>query len=246
MTIDLDRALERVLAEGDEWQSWRALRVGGDDAGPLPQVPGQNSLGAFGGPADRLSPGATGRALCHLEIMGARSEPAAVIAADWLEAVRTPAGAWLDAPDEVPGILDDYAGGRVWATAAASCALLAVGRNPGSRSVELLRGEADQEGHFPGGTYPTFAAAAALWLAEGAGSETAEWALRWTREWAEDWWGPPELISALTFWAAARIPADHPSVEAFLDGLHGDAPREGWADLEATLRALEVIAHFEG
>ncbi|MGH2749801.1 MAG: hypothetical protein ACRDK3_02835 [Actinomycetota bacterium] len=245
MSLDVERALERVLAEGDEWRAWRALHLAGDQPGALPSIPGQDATGGFTGPTGRLSPGVTGLALCHLKLIGLSKEPAAVVAADWLQTARTPAGAWLDAPDDVPGLLEDYAAGRVWATAVASCALLAVGRDPGPRALDLLRSEADQEGKFTGGAYPTFAAASAYWAAEGPRSETAEWALRWSREWAEEWWGPTERSSALIFWAAAGVPSDHPSVDGFLEELKADAPREGWSDLEITLRTLELIAHSE-
>ena len=169
----------------------------------------------------------------------------AVVAADWIEAARTPAQAWLDAPDDVPGVIDDHAAGRVWATASASCALMATGRDPGPRALDLLRSEADQEGHFTGGAYPTFASAGVYWLAEGPRSETAEWALRWAREWSEEWWGPAEQTSALTFWLAAGVPIEHPSVDGFLEELKSDAPPEGWSDLELTMRALELMAYTE-
>lgn len=246
VSIDLDLALERVLAEGDEWQSWRALRLGGDEAGPPPKIPAQDELGAFIGPGGRHSPGATGEALCHLKIIGLGSSPAATIAGDWLEDARTPAKAWLDAPDEVPGELDTAAGSRVWATASAACGLLAVGRDPGPRAIELLRAEADLEGRFTGGAYPTFAAAGAYWLAEGARTEMAEWALRWAREWQEDWWGPWEHATALTFWGAAVLPPEHASVEIFLDSLRNVSPGEGWPDdLGLTLRTLELFSFFE-
>ena len=245
MTIDSGASLERALDEGDEWQSWRALRLSGDDPGALPAPPAQDDEGAFVGPGERPSPGATGEALCHLVILGLGDSGPAAIAADWLEAARTPAQAWLDAPDEVPGELDSYGGGRVWATASASAGLLAVGRDPGPRAMDLLRGEADTEGRFTGGAYPTFAAAAAYWLAEGPKTEMAEWALRWAREWEAEWWGPWERATALTFWSAAGVPMEHPTVDGFLDGLREDAPPTGWPDLGLTLRALELIAFLE-
>jgi hypothetical protein len=245
MSLEMERALERVLTEGDEWRAWRALRLAGDDPGPLPSLPGQDETGGFIGPTGRLSPGATGLALCHLKVIGVEREPAAVVAGDWIEAARTPAQAWLDAPDDVPGVIDDHAAGRVWATASAACALPAIGRDPGPRALDLLRSETDQEGHFTGGTYPTFAAAGAYWLAEGPRSEIAEWALRWAREWADDWWGPAEHIAAVTFWLAAGIPVEHPSIEGFLEELRTEAPGEGWSDLEMTMRALELIANSE-
>lgn len=244
MTIDAGLALERVLSDGNEWQSWRALRLAGDDPGPLPPPPGQDAVGGWAGPTGRLSPGATGLALCRFRLIGVEDAPAAVIGADWLDSTQTPAGAWLDAPDDVPGVIDDFGAGRVWATSSSACALLAVGRDPGTRAFELLRSEADQEGHFTGGAYPTYAAAGAYWLAEGARSETAEWALRWTREWADEWWGPQERVAALVFWAAAGVPPEHPSVEEFLDDLTGGAPAAGWTNPELTVSALEVIRHF--
>jgi hypothetical protein len=245
MAIDRDLALERVLGAGDEWQSWRALRLSGEDPGAAPSIPGQDEAGGYFGPAGRVSAGATGEALCHLVVLGMGDSPPAVVAADHLEATRTPAQAWLDAPDEVPGVLDTPAAGRVWATASAACGLRAVGRDPGPRAMDLLRGEADLEGRFTGGAYPTFAAAGAYWLAEGPKTEMAEWALRWAREMPEEWWGPWERASALTFWGAAGIPLEHPSVEDFVDRLRDDAPPEGWDDeLGLTLRALELIAHF--
>ncbi len=243
MSIDVERALERVLTEGDEWRTWRALHVVGDDPGALPSIPGQDEIGGFVGPTGRLSPGATGLALCHLKLIGVDGYPAGVIAGDWIEAARTPAQAWLDAPADVPGVIDDHAAGRVWATTSAACALMATTRDPGPRALDLLRSEADQEGNFTGGAYPTFAAAGAFWLAEGPRSETAEWALRWAREWSEDWWGPAEHASALIFWIAAGVPIEHPSVDGFLDELGSDAAPEGWSDLELTLRALELLAH---
>src|SRR5680860_483984 len=148
MSLDVEQALERVLAEGDEWRAWRALHLAGDDSGALPQIPGQDATGGFKGPTGRLSPGATGRALCHLKLIGVAKEPAGVVAADWIEEARTPAQAWLDAPDDVPGLIDDHAAGRVCATAPASCALMAPGRDPAPRALDLLRSETDQEGHF--------------------------------------------------------------------------------------------------
>lgn len=243
MTFDRDRSLELVMSAGDEWQSWRALRLSGDDPGEMPPIPDQDPLGGFSGPSGRLSPGATGAALCHLKVGSLGSSGPAVVAADWLIEARTPAQAWLDAPDDVPGSLDSAAGGRVWATAAAACGLLAVGRDPGARSIELLRGEADQSGRFTGGAYPTFAAAGAYWMAEGPKTEMAEWALRWARERLEDEvWEAQELVDALIFWSAAGIPSEHLSVEMFAETLRTTAPDEGWPeDLELTLRAAEVL-----
>ena len=247
MAIDRDLALEHVLSTGDEWQSWRALRLGGDAAGPLPALPDQDGEGGFLGPSGRgVSVGATGEAICHLVILGLDVSGPATIAADWLLEARTPAEAWLDAPDEVPGTLDDPAGGRVWATAAAVCALLSLDRDPGDRAIGLLRGEADQRGRFTGGAYPTFAAAGAYWLAEGPKTEMTEWALRWAREQSDDTgWGPWERATALTFWGAARIPAEHLSVETFAEMLRSEAPTEGWReDVELTMRSLEALEFF--
>ena len=245
--IDRGAALASVMERGDEWQSWRALRLDGDTSNDLPEIPSQDGEGGFVGRTGRPSAGMTGEMLCLLATLGLRDSGAAAIAADWLESARTPAQAWLDSPDDVPGEIDDPAAGRVWATASAACGLLVAGRDPGPRALTLVRGEADSEGRFSGGAYPTFAAAAAFWLGEGPQTETAEWALRWTREWNEEWWGPWEWVTALTYWAAAGIPPDHPSVEAFLDLLVEGAPVEGWPDdVELTLRTLEISAHLGG
>ena len=246
--IDIDLALEHVLASGDEWQSWRALRLGGEAPGDIPSITDQDGEGGFIGPSGaRPSPGATGEALCHFVVLGLDVSGPATIAADWLIEARTPAEAWLDSPDDVPGELDDPAGGRVWATASASCALLAVARDPGARAIALLRGEADQSGHFTGGAYPTFAAAGVYWQAEGPKTEMAEWALRWARERVdEDGLGSWDFVGALTFWGAAGIPLEHLSVDRFIDALKAAAPEEGWAqDIELTLRTLEVLNFYE-
>jgi hypothetical protein len=243
VSINSDLALERVLSEGDEWQSWRALRLSGEDMGEPPAVPAQADDGSFAGPAGRASPGATGLELCLLVTIGLGASRPAARAATWLEEVRTPAQAWLDPPDAVPGEIDVPAAGRVWATASAACALLAMGRDPGPRAIALLRGEADQQGRFTGGAYPTFAAAGAYWLAEGPKTEMAEWALRWAREAQEEWWGPPERVAALTIWSAAGIPPEHPSVDMFVEDLTAVGPPAGWPDdLELTLRTLELLA----
>ena len=242
MTIERASALDVILSEGDGWQSWRATRLSGGETGEPPSVPAQDGEGGFIGPGGRPSPGATGEGLCHLALLGLRDSGQAAIAADWLEDARTPAGAWLDGPDEVPGELEGAATARVWATASASCGLLVGGRDPGPRAINLLRGESDQAGRFTGGGYPTFAAAGAYWVAEGPKSETAEWALRWSREESDGWWGPWERATALTFWLAAGIPAEHPTVELFLDELAQEAPESGWADdLGLTLRTLELL-----
>ena len=245
--IDRDAALAAIIEHGNEWLSWRARRLRDEDPGEIPEIPAQDAEGGFVGPSGRTSPGATGEALCHLALLDAIASGPAAIAADWLMEARTPAGAWLDSPDDVPGEIDDPAAGRVWASAAAACGLLIAGRDPGARVLTLLRGEADSEGRFSGGAYPTFAAAAAYWVAEGPQTETAEWALRWTREWREDWWGPWEFVTALTFWSAAGIPPDHPSVDVFVDDLIEAAPSDGWSDdPELTLRALELLDHAGG
>lgn len=237
-----DPVLERVRSEGDEWQSWRAQRLSGAAAPDPPAIPAQDDVGGFIGPGGRPSPGATGEALCHLKLLGLGRSGQAAVAADWLEDMRTPAGAWLDAPDEVPGDLEGAATARVWATASAVCGLLVAGRDPGTRALDLLRGESDQLGRFTGGGYPTFAAAGAYWLAEGPRSEIAEWALRWAREEGEAWWGPWERATALTFWLGAGIPVGHPSVERFLEELADEAPGGGWTDdLGLTLRTLELL-----
>ena len=239
--IDRRAALASVMGSGDEWQRWRAIRLEGEAPSEMPAIPAQDGEGGYVGPTGRTSPGATGEGLCHLAIIGLADSGAATIAADWLEEARTPAQAWLDSPDDVPGEVDDPAAGRVWATASGACGLLVAGRDPGPRALTLVRGEADSEGGFTGGAYPTFAAAAAFWRGEGPQNETAEWALRWTREWAEEWWGPWEWVTALIFWGAAGIPPDHPSVDSFLDSLVDAAPPGGWPDdVELTLRALEV------
>lgn len=245
MAIDGDAGLERVLSSGDEWQSWRGLRLTGTDAGAMPAIPYQDGAGAFLGPGGRPSAGATGEGLCHLKLLGLGASGSAAVAADWLEEARTPAAAWLDSPDEVPGVLDTPGAGRVWATAAATCGLLVVGRDPGARAIDLLRGESDMDGRFTGGAYPTFAAAAAYWLAEGPETEIAEWGLRWARETNEDWWGPWERATALTFWAAAGMPLEHASVDGFLDALRAEAAPDGFGDdLGLTLRTLEIVAHY--
>lgn len=231
---------------GNEWQSWRALRLTGDVPVDAPAPSLQDATGGFEGPGGRVSPGATGEALCHLAVLGLAASAPAVIAGDWLEEVRTPAGAWLDPPSEVPGMVAEAAAGRVWATAAAACGLLAVGRDPGPQAVSLVGTEADSEGRFTGGTYPTFAAAGMFWLAQGPRTEMAEWALRWAREWDEEWWGPWEFVTALIFWGAARIPGENTSVELFLDRLVEAPGPAGWPDdPELTLRALEVRYHFD-
>lgn len=242
MTLDPAAALERVLARGDEWQSWRALRLSREAPGDVPPIPYQDDEGGFIGPGGRPSPGATGEGLCHLVLLGLADSGAAAIAADWLEEARTPALAWLDSPEEVPGELDNPAASRVWATAAASCGLMAAGRDPGPRAMGLLRGEADSAGRFTGGGYPTFAAAGAFWLAEGPKTEMAEWGLKWAREADEEWWGPWERATALTFWVAAGIPLENATVEAFAEALRDDAPDAGWDDdLGLTLRTLELF-----
>lgn len=244
--LELDAALETVLSNGDEWQSWRALRIAGEGPPQPPTPNGQDEEGAFIGPSARPSAGATGEGICHLVVIGAGSSGPAAIAADWLEGARTPAAAWLDAPGDVPGELDTPGGARVWATASATCGLLAAGRDPGPRAIDLLRGESDLEGRFTGGAYPTFAAAGAYWLAEGAKTEMAEWALRWAREADEEWWGPWELATALTFWAAAGVPAEHATVETFIEKLQMASAPAGWADdLGLTLRAVELVTYFE-
>jgi hypothetical protein len=245
MSIDPSLALERVLSEGDEWQSWRALRIGGDAQGDPPAIPAQDEEGAFIGAAGGASPGATGEALCHLVLLGLSDSGEAAIAADWLESARTPAQAWLDAPQEVPGELDHPGAARVWATASATCGLLAQGRDPGERSMMLLQGEASSDGRFTGGAYTTFAAAGAFWLARGPKSEMAEWALRWARESGDDWWAGWEWATGLTFWAAAGVPPEHPTVDAFLEELRTEPDAEGWPDdLGLTLRALELLSYF--
>lgn len=245
MTLDLDAALERVLDEGDEWLAWRALRLSGDAPAEMPWIEGQDDAGGFVGPAGSVSPGATGEGLCQLALLGLSDSGPAVIAADWLDEARTPARAWLDRPDDVPGLLESPAAARVWATASASCGLLAVGRDPGARAIDLLRGEADMEGRFTGGAYPTFAAGGVYWLAQGPKTEMAEWALRWAREEQDDSWGAWEWGTALRFWAAARVPAEHLSVEIFLDSLKSSAESRGFEDLELTLLALELVHYFE-
>jgi hypothetical protein len=244
--IDFDIALESVLTNGDEWQCWRALRLSGDSLPPMPHVSGQDDDGSFSGAGGTPSAGATGEGLCLLLLLELGTTPAAVIAADWLEDRRTPAEAWLERPEDVPGEVIVTGGGRVWATASATCALLAAGRDPGRRPLDLLRGEADLQGGFTGGAYPTFAAAAAFWIAEGPKTEMSEWGLRWSRETAETWWGPWEWVTALTFWGAARVPSEHPSVDQFLDELRDAGKGSGWPeDVELTLRALEMMSFFE-
>jgi len=242
---DIDLVLQHVLEVGDEWQSWRALRLSGEDAGDPPRVPAQDDEGGFIGPTGAASSGATGEGLCHLVVMDLRGSGAAAIAADWLEEARTPAEAWLDSPSEVPGELDSPAGARVWATASAACGLMAAERDPGRRALMLLRGEAHNSGRFTGGAYATFAAAGAFWQADGRKSEMAEWALRWAREPDDDWWGPWERASALTFWAAAGIPPEHPTLEMFIAELQEEMPPEGWRDdVGLTLRTLELLSFF--
>ncbi|MPZ69859.1 MAG: hypothetical protein GEU71_10045 [Actinobacteria bacterium] len=245
MTIRKESALLAVMSAGDEWQSWRALRLAGDDPGPMPPIPYQDEIGAFFGPGGSPSPGGAGEALCHLKILGLGSSGPAVVAADWLMEMRTPAEAWLDRPDEVPGFVDDPGVARVWATASAACGLMAVGRDPGPRSVRLLRGEGELEGSFTGGAYPTFAAASLYWMVEGPKTEMAEWGLRWIRENTEEWWGEWERATALTFFGAAGIPAEHATVDQLLDELLGGLPEDGAEDLGLTLRALELSRHFE-
>ena len=247
MTIALDLATELVLERGNEWQAWRALRLTSEEPGEVPPIPDQDEVGGFIGPSGLPSTGATGEALCHLKVLGLADSGAAALASDWLSDARTPAGAWLDRPEEVPGEFENPGVARVWATASSCCGLLAVGESPGERALMLLRGEADNDGRFTGGGYTTFAAAGAYWLAAGPKSEMSEWALRWAREVGEEWWGPWEWATGLTFWAAAEIPGEHPSVEMFIESLQDAAPAEGWSDdLGLTLRTLELVRSLQG
>lgn len=239
--LDISVALEALGRPEDPWHSWRIDRLKGRK-GPVPSIPYQDDLGGCIGPSGSPSPGATGEFLCHMRLLDLAEEAPAVIAADWLEEMRTPAMAWLDRPDDVPGELDTIGGSRVWATASAACGLAAVGRDPGGRAFDLLRGEADAAGRFTGGAYPTFAAAGAYWLQSGPMNEMSEWALRWCREDDEEWWAGWEWATALTFWLAAGIPSEHPTVETAVDRLMDDASERGWPDDGAlTLRALELL-----
>lgn len=244
MPIEPDLALAAVLEGADDWRARRALRLAGEPAEPVPP-PGQDLEGGLVGPSGRPSPGATGVALCHLGLLGWLGSGPAAVAADWLEAARTPAGAWLDAPGDVPGPIDGAAAGRVWATAAAVSGLLVSGRAPGARALALLGAEAGSDGSFSGGPAPTFAAAAAFWLAEGPRSERAQWALRWARTLDDDEVGPHGLALALVLWTAAGVPFEHPSAELFLERLCAQPPAEGFADHELTLVTLELLAAHE-
>jgi hypothetical protein len=245
MAIDRTAALENVLDNGDEWQAWRGLNLEGEAPAELPDPNGQHVEGGFIGPSGDPSPGSTGEALCQLVLIGLADSGAVAVASDWLLSARTPAEAWLDSPADVPGHLDSPGGARVWATASACCGLLATDNDPGHRAFDLLRGEADLEGRFTGGAYPTFAAAGAYWLHAGPKSEMAEWALRWAREYEDETWEPWELATALTFWGAAGVPSEHASVDRFLDRLQDEAPASGWRDdIGLTIRALELISHF--
>lgn len=245
MTLAFDAALERILGAGDDWFAWRALRLTGEAPDGMPSIPDQDDAGGFLGPAGGVSPGATGEGLCQLALLGLVDSGPAVVAGDWLEEVRTPAQAWLDRPEEVPGLLDNPAAARVWATASAACGLLAMQRDPGARAIDLLRGEATMEGRFTGGAYPTFAAAGVYWMASGPKTEMAEWALRWAREERDESWGPWEWASALRFWGAAGVPAEHASVELFIESLKQAGSVAGFEDLELTLLTLELVHLFE-
>ena len=244
MSIDTEAALENVLSRGDEWHCWRALKLSGDEPGAMPMIPLQREDGAFLDSGGTASTAATGTGLCHLSLIELHLSDAARQAADWLEGAKTPSQAWTDTAEHVPGKLTTPGGIEVWATAAAACGLLSLGRDPGPRAIDLLRGEADLEGRVTGGAYPTFAAAAAYWLAEGPKTEMAEWGLRWARENAEEW-GPQEWSSALVFWGAARIPPEHLSVDTFTELLRDAAAPEGFADLELTLTTLELLDRFD-
>ena len=57
--------------------------------------------------------------------------------------------------------------------------------------------------------------------------------------------GPDEWASALVFWAAARIPPEHLSVETLTELLRGAAAAEGFADIELTLTTLELLDRFD-
>jgi hypothetical protein len=244
MSIDIEAALEKVLSRGDEWHCWRALKLSGEEPGEMPMIPRQREDGPFLDPAGMASAAATGIGLCHLSLIELQGSDAARRAGDWLEGARTPSQAWTDAAEQVPGELTTPGGIEVWATATATCGLLSLGRDPGPRAIDLLRGEADLEGRVTGGSYPTFAAAASYWLAEGPKTEMAEWGLRWARENADEW-GPQEWASALVFWAAARIPPDHLSVDTFTELLRRAAAPEGFSDLELTLTTLELLDRFD-
>lgn len=88
MTLNRDVALERALETGDDWQSWRSLRLFGDTMEEVPQVPYQDPDGGFIGPSGRPSPGATGEGLCHLRMIGLGGGSATAMAARWLLTAR--------------------------------------------------------------------------------------------------------------------------------------------------------------
>ncbi len=225
----------------DDWLDWRARRLETGAAGPMPDPPGRDEEGGWIGMGGRPDPGSTGEAVCHLLMLGQGGTGPAVVACDWLEEVRTPAGAWLAVMADAPPDVEGMAGPRVWATASASLALLASRRDPGDRALMLLHGESDQYGAFTGGLRVTAAAAGAFWIAKGPKSELAEWGLRWARENVAEQ-GPRELTATLISWAAAGIPADHASVVTFCDALGAELEVAGpELNAESRLRALEAM-----
>ena len=242
MALNLTPAIHEIAAAGSEWQRYRARRLLGQATGAAPEPDGQTEDGAFAGPAGGPSPGATGLELCHLEMLGLMAAAAAKLAVTWLEAIRTPAGLWEDEPSETPGELDTPRAGQVWATASAACGLLAAGRDPGPRALDELRGLVDTEGYVMGGAYTTAAAAGVWWLADGPGNEIAETSLDWAARHA-DGWGIYEVLAALTFWAGAGIPRDHPAVRRSLSQVRALDP-VSWDDPEPVLRAAETVAYF--
>jgi hypothetical protein len=50
------------------------------------------------------------------------------------------------------------------------------------------------------------------------------------------------VLIALTFWGAARIPVEHPSVELFVDLVLEKT--SATTELETSLRAVELVDYF--
>ena len=147
MSIDVEAAAEQVLARGGKRQCWPTLKLSGEEPGDIPLIPLQREDGAFlehqpeGGyrrqPRHKFS---------HLRLIELQASDSARRAGDWLEGAKTPSQAWTDTAEHVPGQLTTPGGIEVWATTAAACGLLSLGRDPGPRAIDLLRGEADLEG----------------------------------------------------------------------------------------------------
>lgn len=256
-------AVEHILASGNPFERWRALRLSGARTGKEPPVgwaPIQNTNGGFRRPHSTSAvscTGATSAMLLTMVFLGLENTPEAHRALSYIWGSQQPDGRWAETVDGDsdppppwfrPGVVEV----DLWETAniVATLAAMGLGDDPRvKKGIEWAERHARADGGFPGYIHTTYGMASVQYRL-GA-MDPAEQHLRYSGAFLETGPDVHDLNWGLKLFYIGAIPSEHPVVRSYLDALVRTQGSDGlWptiytgSETTFTLEALEVLKAY--